>query len=114
MKKQINPTIKAQILRSLFILLALVAICAIPFALAQRNQHSVAKPAAHPKAATETAGVSQAAQHKVHTAPAQRMLPYDVRSAPTLPRISQFPQNTSGAGAAHVLPVLRPPKAPQV
>src|SRR6266480_4448300 len=36
MKKQ-NPSIKAQILRSAFILLALVAVCAIPFALAQRN-----------------------------------------------------------------------------
>src|SRR5437867_2648109 len=37
MKKQINPTIKAQVLRSAFILLALLAVCAIPFALAQRN-----------------------------------------------------------------------------
>src|SRR5437870_4519381 len=35
MKKQINPSIKAQILRSAFILLALVAVSAIPFALAQ-------------------------------------------------------------------------------
>src|ERR1043166_3315027 len=36
MKKQ-NPSIKAQIIRSAFILLSLIAVCAIPFALAQRN-----------------------------------------------------------------------------
>ncbi len=39
MKKQINLSIKAQLLRSALILLSLVAICAIPFALAQsRNR----------------------------------------------------------------------------
>ena len=37
MKKQINPTIKAHLIRSAFYLLLLVAVCAIPFALAQRN-----------------------------------------------------------------------------
>jgi FG-GAP-like repeat len=38
-KKQINPSIKAHLLRSALILLSLLAICAIPFALAQsRNQ----------------------------------------------------------------------------
>jgi len=37
MKKQINPTIKAYLVRSGFYLLLLLAVCAIPFALAQRN-----------------------------------------------------------------------------
>ena len=37
MKKQINPTIKAHLVRSGFYLLLLLAVCAIPFALAQRN-----------------------------------------------------------------------------
>src|SRR3954468_17554382 len=37
MKKQINPTIKAHLIRGAFYLLLLVAVCAIPFALAQRN-----------------------------------------------------------------------------
>jgi len=37
MKKQINPTIKAHLLRGAFYLLLLVGICAIPFALAQRG-----------------------------------------------------------------------------
>src|SRR5437868_1178081 len=37
MKKQINPTIKAHLIRSAFYVLLLLAICMIPFALAQRN-----------------------------------------------------------------------------
>ena len=50
MKKQINSTIKAHLIRGAFYLLLLVAVCAIPFALAQRNapKRSVAKPAAKP------------------------------------------------------------------
>src|SRR5215831_7348264 len=46
MKRQINPTIKAHLLRSAFYLLLLVAVCAIPFALARRNaaKRSVANP----------------------------------------------------------------------
>ncbi len=51
MKKQINPTIKAHLIRSAFYLLVLLAICAIPFALAQSRsrgtaKRNVAKPAA--------------------------------------------------------------------
>ena len=37
MKRQINPTIKAHLIRGAFYLLLLIAVCAIPFALAQRN-----------------------------------------------------------------------------
>src|SRR4029077_16093869 len=37
MKKQINPTIKAHLIRSGFYVLLLLAVCVIPFALAQRN-----------------------------------------------------------------------------
>ena len=46
MKKQINPTIKAHLIRSAFYLLLLVTVCAIPFALAQRKaaKRSVATP----------------------------------------------------------------------
>jgi hypothetical protein len=36
-KKQINPAAKAHLIRSAFYLLLLVAVCVIPFALAQRN-----------------------------------------------------------------------------
>ena len=37
MKKQTNPTIKAHLVRSAFYVLLLLAVCVIPFALAQRN-----------------------------------------------------------------------------
>src|SRR5258705_7778177 len=37
MKKQINPTIKAHLIRGAFYLLLLLAVCAIPFALGQRQ-----------------------------------------------------------------------------
>jgi N-acetylneuraminic acid mutarotase len=37
MKKQINPNVKAHLIRSAFYVLLLLAVCVIPFALAQRN-----------------------------------------------------------------------------
>ena len=49
MKKQINPTIKAHLIRSAFYMLLLIAVCVIPLALAQSrsrgtNKQRVAKP----------------------------------------------------------------------
>src|SRR5262245_1072959 len=65
MKKQTNPNIKAHLIRSAFYVLLLLAVCVIPFALAQRHttgrsvtkatqagargQHSVARPAVRPQ-----------------------------------------------------------------
>jgi hypothetical protein len=51
MQKQINPTIKAHLIRSAFYLVLLVAVCALPFVLAQpgipvTNNRGVAKPGA--------------------------------------------------------------------
>jgi len=43
MKKQINPTIKAHLIRSAFYLLLLLAVCAIPFALAQSRSRGTSK-----------------------------------------------------------------------
>src|SRR5439155_15518774 len=43
MKKQINPTIKVHLIRSAFYLLLLIAICAIPFALAQSRSRGAAR-----------------------------------------------------------------------
>ena len=72
MKKQINPTIKAHLIRSAFYLLLLLAVCAIPFALAQRNatKRPVTKVAAKlltplsalkpPQAAPPASGAAQA------------------------------------------------------
>src|ERR1041385_8526160 len=56
MKKQIKPSIKAHLIRSAFYVLLLLAICTIPFALAQRNttKRSVAKPKVTVTAGTKT------------------------------------------------------------
>src|SRR5713101_4201990 len=103
MKKQINPTIKGHLIRGAFYLLLLLAVCAIPFALAQRNaiNRGVSNPASNSNLPVSQFNVDS------------RLLPYDVRGVPGLARTSQFPQ-TSGARAAHMLPIPRPPKAPQV
>ena len=93
MKKQINPTIKAHLIRGAFYLLLLVAVCAIPFALGERYNTRTTK-----------------AQPVVR----QNALPYGVRGLPALPGLSQVPQRTSGVRAAHVLPIPRAPKVPQV
>ena len=128
MKKQINPTIKAHLIRGAFYLLLLVAVCAIPFALAQRNKLSLTK--APPTKAPPTKAQIAAASGKIFQSGApgalagraaarkpsvgQNALPYDVRGVPYLPPISELPQKVSGARAAHIIPILRPPKAPQV
>ena len=47
MKKQLNPSVKAHLLRGAFYLILLVAVCVIPFALGQRattKQSTVAAP----------------------------------------------------------------------
>src|SRR5262249_49593350 len=58
MKKQINPNIKAHLVRSAFCVLLLLAVCVIPFALAQRNttNRSVTSPKAATKLAAATRG----------------------------------------------------------
>ena len=43
MKKQINPTIKAHLIRSAFYLLLLLGVCAIPFAPAQSRSRGTAR-----------------------------------------------------------------------
>ena len=48
MKKQINPNIKAHFIRGVFYLLLLIAVCAIPFALAERNTTKPGKPSLRP------------------------------------------------------------------
>ena len=37
MKKQINPTIRAHLIRTAFIMLSFIAVCVIPFALGQQT-----------------------------------------------------------------------------
>ena len=59
MKKQVNPRTKAHLIRGIFYLLLLVAVCAIPFALAQRNTNkiSAAKEGSYSTRATGQADV---------------------------------------------------------
>jgi N-acetylneuraminic acid mutarotase len=78
MKKQINPTIKAHLIRSAFYVILLLAVCVIPFALAQRNtnKRSVArpKPTANLAAAASRAGMSSTgAVNAVNPAEAKAM-----------------------------------------
>ena len=132
MKKQINPTIKAHLIRGAFYLLLLVAVCAIPFALAQRNKLSSTKAQATKAPPTKAqiaaasgkvlqSGARSAATrlsgvHKAVSKPNadSRLLPYDVRSAPSLPRTSQVPLRNISTLNAHAIRVPRQPKAPQV
>ena len=122
MKKQINPTIKAHLIRGAFYLLLLVAVCAIPFALAQRNnaKRTTAQQIAAargqktvPLSAGAVAGMHPASR-SITSSDRSQILPYDVRALPYLPRMSGAPQTTSGVRAAHVLPIPRAPKTPQV
>ena len=59
MKKQINPTVKAYLIRSAFYLLLLVAVCAIPFALAQSRSRGTAKQSTHVQKAPAGVEVSK-------------------------------------------------------
>jgi len=130
MKKQINPNIKAHLIRSAFYVLLLLAVCVIPFALAQRNitkQRSVA-PRSQPKgqvaatkaqlaaklAQAQSAPASLVGKRQVasqrRSATSQSRLPYDVRRAPSLPQVSQVPLNSSAATGARAVHIPAAPK----
>src|SRR5438105_11738000 len=100
MKKQINPTTKAHLIRGAFYLLLLLVVCAIPFALAQsRSRGTIKRGVANPASNANTASQSNVGSP---------LLPYDVRRVPDLQRTSQFPQTNTVPRAADVLPILRP------
>jgi N-acetylneuraminic acid mutarotase len=117
MKKQINPTIKAHLIRSACYVLLLVAVCVIPFALAQRNtpkanQTSAAK---QPTAVKQPGTAHKARLAAVAAANARaKSFPSSVvgamqrNRAPSLPRTSQVPLKTSGLlpGRARLAPSL--------
>jgi hypothetical protein len=63
MKKQINSTIKAHLVRSAFYMLLLLAVCVIPFALAQRN--TIAPKAAKPNLARLATGAPHVAARSI-------------------------------------------------
>ena len=74
MKKQINPTIKAHLIRSAFYVLLLLAVCVIPFALAQRNTGS------------KNTASKKAAGKNVTIGPANRVAPATTTLGPNDPR----------------------------
>ena len=113
MKKQINPNIKAHLIRSSFYVLLLLAVCVIPFALAQRNTPKQGNAARTKVAATVDKAKLAAARAKTG-APASLVgaRPMPVTAASN--RVSQTPQKTSGPAGAHMLRILPAPKAPQV
>src|SRR5205823_3616081 len=106
MKKQINPTIKAHLLRSAFYLLVLVTVCAIPFALAQSRgrgtaKQSVAKPSNQPNVP---------ANRDFSRATGPATLP----DATGVVGNTQIPLPSSGAIGGHFVHVPPSPQAPQV
>src|SRR5215472_3447145 len=120
MKTHNNAAIKAHLIRGAVYLLLLIAVSAIPFALAQSRSRGtttrgVASPASNANmavkfaAASPASGAADATKLSVARPKAasqanagSRLLPYDVRRVPDLPSISQFPQKTSEAPAAHI------------
>src|ERR1043166_7919500 len=110
MKKQINPSIKAQNIPRAFYLLLLLAVCAIPFALAQRGSRGAAK-----------ASVTNASPQAVSMPPMAGTVPAGIAShvrgteQSQLPKISRtdLPTKRSGPMLSRV-PIVPYPKAPQV
>src|SRR5438874_7638668 len=104
MKKQINPTIKAHLIRSAFYVLLLLAVCMIPFALAQRN---IARQSAGKLTAKQSAGQST---RLVPSAAASALAPQAVSnssgksaSAALSAAKANAPQKTAQAGQSRAL-----------
>jgi hypothetical protein len=101
MKKQINTSIKAHLLRGAFYLLLLLAVGVIPFALGQRNTGKISVRPSVPDASAKSQS---------------QLLPYDLRSLPPTAasnRVSQFPLVSSGP-TVPALRILPRPRLPQV
>src|SRR5882724_11640856 len=89
MKKQIHPSIKAHLLWSALILLLLVAVCVIPFALAQSRSRGTARRTVTKQSAGQLMPVSpDAASSALVTAPGKRPV-----------QIDQKPLQPSGVGS---------------
>ena len=112
MKKQINPTIKAHLIRGAFYLLLLLAVCAIPFALAQSRSRGTAKRSMATPNAPANKDLSRATGPVILPGPASGVVGHG--NGPTLPRTSQIPLASSGTVGGHIIPVPPPPGVPQV
>jgi len=90
MKKQIKPNVKAHLIRGAFYLLLLIAICAIPFALAQSRSRGT----------TDRSVAAQATNPNV--------------GSPESTTVDSFPKLSSGPTGVPSLGMPPYPKAPQV
>jgi hypothetical protein len=88
MKKQINPTIKAHLIRGAFYLLLLLAVCAIPFALAQRNTTKRSPATPKPTANLAAAGPVAAAPSTGAARPLDKQTAAKIRQASAAARKS--------------------------
>jgi len=95
MKQQINPTIKAHLIRAGFYLLVLLAFCVIPFALAQSRSRGTGKQTVAVKPLSRTVAWSP-------------LLPYDVRRPPRLQHPAQFHLRSSNYPIGTVGPTCTP------
>jgi hypothetical protein len=128
MKKQINPTIKAHLIRGAAYVLLLLAVCVIPLALAQRNAKQSAaagkmsrlsSTASRSQLSPLTSARAQAA--RIPAMPASQVPKTASASRLSVPvatglekRVSEVPLKASGASRVQLLPILPQPKAPQV
>jgi hypothetical protein len=102
MKKQINPTIKAHLIRGAFYLLILA--CAIPLALAQRNatNRSVATATANPNVTFDPAAAPPAAAEKFPTVSSGStgVAPLEIPPYPQAPQVVLYDQYDNASTVA--------------
>jgi len=100
MKKQIHHNLKAYLIRGAFYLLLLIPICAIPFALAQRNANN--------------RSVAPATSHGFNPASAPLSTEAVQTGSAATEAVPQFPTVSSGPTGISPLAIPQYPKAPQV
>jgi sugar lactone lactonase YvrE len=84
MKKQINPTINAHLIRGAFYLLLLLAVCVIPFALAQRNSGKLSNSLTRQENPGQLHRLPPVLARMIEPASQnQHLLPYDASWVPT-------------------------------
>ena len=108
MKKQTDPNIKAHFLRSAFYVLLLLAVCLIPFALAQRKSNNRGGHAVLATSSpTKNAALVASDSLKVPTAP------FSVRFSPEMQHLAtklppHWPMVTGQTGARAIRVPLKP------
>src|SRR6266481_2760379 len=114
MKKQTKHSIKAHLLWSALILLVLLAVCAIPFALAQRQaaKRSVAITPAKGDAAANLPQAAGTGQSRIREFPYSSVRTRGAQAKPAAQ--SQLPTASSRATGVPRTPILPLPKLPAV